>query len=265
MSQNKLRKTQFFKSETSKKTARMLISAAVWLSLWQILYVTVQNEILISSPYAVFHRAFHLLFEKLFWVKTFHSFLSITEGYLLGVLCGVLLAILTNASKLLHAIFQPVLTLIKATPVVSFIILALVWMRKATVPVFISFLMVVPVVWANLSVAIQETNPQLLEMAKVYHFGIWKTIRHVYVPTVLPVFLTALTTATGFAWKSGIAAEVISTPQYAIGTELYNAKVYLETTDLFAWTLIVVLFSLLFEKLILHIVSKIANNTKKER
>lgn len=265
MQQNKGITSDFFKNETFKRATRMLFSAVVWLAIWQILYMVIENDILFASPATVFSRLWMLIGTKAFWLKTAHSLWGITKGYLLGVIFGTMLAVLTASSKLLYAVFQPMLSVIKATPVVSFIILALVWMQKNTVPVFISFLMVLPVVWANLSVGIRETDEKLLEVAKAYKFGIGKTIRHIYLPSVMPVFLTALTTATGFAWKAGIAAEVISTPRHAIGSELYNAKVYLETADLFAWTLVVILLSMIFEKLIIYTVSKISKRVAKEK
>lgn len=241
-----------------RKTVRILISVSVWLCIWQILYVAVGKDVLLASPLQVAVRLSELIVTKDFWLKTLFSLLGIMEGYLLGVLFGILLAVLTSTSKMLYSFFKPMLTVIKTTPVVSFIILALVWMQKTQVPVFISFLMVLPIIWANLTSAIRETDPQLLEMAKAYNFTRMQILRRIYVPSVRPAFLTALTTAVGFAWKSGIAAEVISTPRNSIGAQLYNAKVYLETTDLFAWTVIVILLSMLFERGIVFAVGKIA-------
>lgn len=242
-----------------KKSLRLLLAAAVWLLVWQIVYSIIGREVLFASPLSVFQRLFELVRTGGFWLKTGSSLLGITEGYLLGVAAGVLLAVLTSLSDWLYAIFKPMLTVIKSTPVVSFIILALVWMSKTGVPVFISFLMVLPIVWANLTAGIRATDKNLLEMARVYRFGARKTLRYVYFPSVLPSLLTALTTAIGFAWKAGIAAEVISTPRNSIGAQLYNSKVYLETVDLFAWTVVVIAISMLFEKLIVLAVRRIAD------
>lgn len=242
-----------------KKSLRLLLAAAVWLLVWQIVYRIIGREVLFASPLSVFQRLFELVGTGGFWLKTGSSLLGITEGYLLGVAAGVLLAVLTSLSDWLYAIFKPMLTVIKSTPVVSFIILALVWMSKTGVPVFISFLMVLPIVWANLTAGIRATDKNLLEMARVYRFGARKTLRYVYFPSVLPSLLSALTTAIGFAWKAGIAAEVISTPRNSIGTQLYNSKVYLETVDLFAWTVVVIAISMLFEKLIVLAVRRIAD------
>lgn len=252
------------KKQKLQKAVRILISVSVWLCIWQFLYLLVGKDVLFASPLDVLKRIVQLIATKDFWLKTFFSLFGIMEGYLLGAFFGILLAVLTSASKVLYSFFKPMLTVIKTTPVVSFIILALVWMQKSQVPVFISFLMVLPIVWANLTTAIRETDAQLLEMAKAYGFTPLQILRRIYVPSVLPALLTALTTAVGFAWKSGIAAEVISTPRNSIGTQLYNAKVYLETTDLFAWTVVVILLSMLFEKGIVFAVGKIAKTAKRE-
>lgn len=250
------------KQSRYKKLTRILVSVSVWLCLWQVLYWLVGTEILFASPLSVCKRLLSLLVTTDFWQKTAASLLGIGAGYLSGAAVGVILAVLTSLSEWLYVIFRPMLTVIKSTPVVSFIILALVWMEKASVPIFISFLMVVPMVWANLASGIRETDQNLLEMAHAYGFSKRQILKQIYIPSVLPSLLTALTTAIGFAWKAGIAAEVISTPRQSIGAQLYNAKVYLETMDLFAWTVVVVLLSMLFEKGIVYLIGKISGTVK---
>ena len=110
--------------------------------------------------------------------------------------------------------------------------------------------MVVPVVWENLFRGIRAADPQLLEMAKAYRFSAVKTAVLIYLPSLRPYFSAALTTAMGLAWKSGAAAEVLCLPKRAIGTQIYNSKLYLEIPDLFAWTVVVVTLSLILEKLL---------------
>ena len=151
--------------------------------------------------------------------------------------------------------FYPVISLVKAAPVVSFIILTLVWLKSGTVPAFISFLMVFPVVWTNVSEGIRRTDKKLLEMAKIFDFGRIKTVKNIYIPSVLPFFKTACVTGLSLAWKSGIAAEVICTPQLSIGKQLYNSKIYLETPELFAWTAVVVILSGIVEKLFVAVIN----------
>ena len=157
----------------------------------------------------------------------------------------------------MKALFSPVMTLVKSTPVASFIILALVWLGRGTVPVFIAALMVLPVVWANVSAGLAGIDPQLLELARVYRLPRARVLRRIAWPSVLPHLCAALRSALGLGWKAGIAAEVLTVPPYSIGKRIYEAKLYLETTELFAWTAAVVLVSLLIERLLLRLVDSL--------
>ena len=119
-------------------------------------------------------------------------------------------------------------------------------------------LMVLPVVYTNVLEGIRAADRKLLEMAQVFSLTPAKIIRYIYLPQILPYFQAACGTALGLCWKSGIAAEVIGIPSGSIGERLQQAKVYLDTPDLFAWTLVIVLLSLSFEKLFLFLLKKLA-------
>lgn len=240
----------------TKVIIKKLLAIAFWILLWQVAYIVVAQEILIVSPVQVITRLFELVRLPEFWLSTLLSISRIMLGYLIAVVVGVLLAVLTTKISFFYDLFYPVLSLIKAMPVASFIILALVWIGRDNVPMFISFLMVLPIVWSNVSAGINGVDKGLLEVAKVFEFSKAKTVLKIYVPSVLPMFLSACTTGLGFAWKAGISAEVISVPEYSIGTQLYHAKIYIETQDLFAWTLVVVLLSVLIEKMVVYLISK---------
>jgi NitT/TauT family transport system permease protein len=127
-------------------------------------------------------------------------------------------------------------------------------------PVFITILLVLPIIWTNISSGIRSTTKELLEVARVYRFSPVIKITKLYIPTVLPYFLAACRSALGMAWKAGVAAEVLCTPTSAIGTELYFAKTYMDTETLFAWTLITIILSLIIEKSIVYFISKFSSN-----
>lgn len=238
---------------------RKFIIAAFWLGVWQLAFIFVKSELLLPSPAQTFLRLFELAATASFWQKSFFSLIRIVEGFLLGVFVGGILGIITSKIRLLKEFFKPVINLVKATPVASFIILALIWISKDGVPVFISFLMVLPVIWANVSEGIEQTDKGLLEMAKIFRFSGRKKFTKIYVPAVLPYLFAGCTTALGFAWKAGVAAEILSLPAKSIGKELYNAKIYLETTDLFAWSVAVIVMSILLEKMLVFLLNKIKN------
>lgn len=229
---------------------RIVLVAAMYLLIWQGIAAYVHAELLIPTPLAVFKRLIALLGTADFYLTLLGSLARMLAGYAFGILLGIACAIACAASKAANALLSPLLGAIRATPVASFIILALVWMSKEIVPAFMSFLMVLPLVYGNVYQGIRSTDPQLLEMARVYGLGRLRTARQIYLPCTAPYALAALTTALGLAWKSGIAAEVLSRTKLSIGGALYDAKIYLETADLFAWTLMVILLSLLLERLL---------------
>lgn len=235
-------------THSKKKGLYKLLAALVLLGLWQLAAVAIGQEILFVSPVVVLSRVLDLAQSLTFWETVTRSCLRILLGFSLAVGAGTVLAVLTSFVPLLHHLFSPLIGMVKATPVSSFILLALVWIKSWNLSIFISFLMVLPLVWTNVAQGIQATDPKLLEMAKLFRFSRYKTLRRIYLPSLRPYFVAACTAGMGFAWKSGIAAEVLGTPRGTIGRELYNAKIYLETPDLFAWTAVVILMSVLIEK-----------------
>ncbi len=239
-----------------KKILTVILVAAIWLTVWQLLYMLIGKRLLFASPLQAFGRLAALAATGAFWRSIGLSLLRITAGFLAGSLAAVPIAVLTARSRFAYALLSPALAVVKATPVASFIVLALVWIKSANLSIFISFLMVLPMVWASVHQGIVSTERELLEMAQVFGFGAGKRLRLIYFPSVRPYLISALTAAIGFAWKAGIAAEVLAYPRNSIGFAIYSAKAQLETADLFAWTFVVVLLSILIEKLFVSLIRR---------
>lgn len=230
-----------------RRIGRVLLPVLFWLGVWQLAAAAVGQELLLPGPAAVGRRLLELAAGAVFWQTALASLLCIFGGLLLGVALGALLAGLTAWVPLLDWVLTPAVKVVRATPVASFILLVYLWVERGRVPGLISALMVLPVVWGNVTRGIAETDPQLLELARAYGFGRGRTLRRIYIPSVLPYFASGCRTALGLAWKAGVAAEVLCQPQNAIGTQIYNTKYYLETPSLFAWTLVVIALSFLLE------------------
>ena len=167
---------------------------------------------------------------------------------------GVVLAVLSTASAFVDALISPAITVVRASPVASFAILVLIWVERDFVPVLICGMMVLPVIYSNVCAGIRGVDVQLLEMAEVYRLPKVRVLRRIYIPSVLPYFRAACSSALGLGWKAGIAAEVLTVPKSSIGRMIADSKLYLMTEDLFAWTLLVVVLSLLLQKLMLALV-----------
>ena len=231
-----------------KRITRKIAAGAVWLLVWQLCWLAVGQDVLVPSPAGVARRLGQLVCTLPFWQQVGLSLLRILTGYLLALALGAALGALTARSRLADCLLSPALRTVRAIPVASFIILLFVLMSKEHIPTVTSFLMVLPVVWANVDQGVRETDPALLEMARVFRLSPGRVFRHIRLPAVMPFFLAAARTGMGLAWKAGVAAEVLAAPRLGIGRALYEAKVYLESEELFAWTAVIVAISVLLER-----------------
>lgn len=228
------------------------LSILLALLVWQLAAWLVQSHLLLVSPWTALVRLGRLSGEGSFWLAVFHSLGRILLGFALALLTGIFLAVVSARWQLVDALLWPYMAAIKATPVASFIILCLIWLDSRSLSVFISFLMVLPIIYTSVLQGIRSTDIQLLEMAAVFKVSRWRRLVYIYLPQLRPFLVASCTVATGLAWKAGIAAEVIGIPAGTIGERLYQAKIYLDTGDLFAWTIVVVGLSILVDKAIVH-------------
>lgn len=232
---------------------RKILAAVFWLALWQAVYMAVDREILIVSPASVALILIENAQSPAFWLSIANSLARIMTGYTAALILGALSAALSLRFALAQTLLYLPVSIIKATPVASFIILALVWIKTSSVPGFTAFLMALPIVFTNVYDGAAGVDALLLEMADAYGFSQAKKLKYIYLPAVKPYFTAAATVSLGLAWKAGIAAEVIASPSATIGANLQNAKVYLETGQLFAWTAVIIIISVILEKAVRRI------------
>jgi NitT/TauT family transport system permease protein len=235
-----------------KKFGLVLACLAFWLAVWTACSLWVGLELFLPTPWAVLQSLWDLLPRADFWTTVGKSFLRVVQGYLPAVLLGALGGIVTAKVRVLDILFAPLLTVIRATPVSSFIMLIFMLLGRDSTPAFIVFLMVLPIVWANVAQGVKTVDPSLKEVCRLYRIPTGRRWKVLYLPHCLPYFSAGALTSLGLAWKAGIAAEVLCTPNHSIGKQVYDAKVYMETAEVFAWTLVVILLSLALEKLLKH-------------
>ncbi len=222
-----------------------------WLAVWEIVSLLIGNRVLLVSPVSALKTLAELAVTGKFWRAVLFSLLRITAGLFLGVTLGTLLAFLSSRHKMVRRLAAPLIAAVKSVPVASFVILALVWVSSKNLSILISFLIVLPVMYTGTLSGIENTDSQLIEMAEVFRIPRGRRVRYIYVSQCMPYFNSALKVALGLCWKSGIAAEVIGIPKGSIGEGLQQAKVYLETGEVFAWTITIIVLCVSFEKLAL--------------
>ena len=236
-----------------------LWAAAFWLLVWEgaslaLASTTGGRMLLLASPVRALRRLLALAGTAEFWQAVVFSTGRVMGGFLLSCVLAVGLASLAARLRWVRELLSPLVAVVKAVPVVSFIILALIFFSSENLSLLIAALMVFPPVYLNVLEGIEHTDRQLLEMARVFRVPLSRQLRGIYLPAVLPYFRSAVSLGLGLCWKSGAAAEVIGLPAGSIGEALYTAKVYFQTGDLFAWTAVIVAISVLFERLFLRLV-----------
>ncbi len=234
-----------------------VLAVIFWLAVWQAGAMALGERLLLPSPVEVLACLARLGITAGFWRSVGWSAARILGGFVLASGLGTLLAGLSARFGFVRALLWPVVAAVKAVPVVSFIILALVWLPSRQLSLFISALMVFPTVYLNVLEGADRTDAALLEMARVFRVPAFRRLRDIYLPQILPWFRSACALGLGLCWKSGVAAEVIGLPAGSVGERLYNAKVYLETPELFAWTAVIVALSMLFERLVLRLLDRL--------
>jgi NitT/TauT family transport system permease protein len=231
-----------------------VFAIAFALMVWQLLAAAIGKSILLVTPFEVMVRLTELIVTRDFLSSVMFSFVRIVSGYLLALAAGSALAALAGKYHMAEVLLWPFMTAIKSVPVASFIILCLIWLSSGSLGIFISFLLVLPIIYTNMLHGLRSTDRKMLEMAEIFNVTRLRRLKYIYLPQLKPYMVSACSVSIGLSWKAGIAAEVIGIPAGSIGERLYEAKIYLDSADLFAWTAVIVAVSVLFEKLFLHLV-----------
>ncbi len=235
-----------------RKTAILVF----WILLWQLVSDWVGSPIFLVGPIETVQAILRLCVTSSFWQAVWGSLTRIGAGFGLAFLTGVVCGSIAHFRPFFGELLSPIVSLMKTVPVASFVILALIWAGAEQLALVISFVVVFPMIYLNTLAGLASTDVGLLEMARVFHISPWTRLWQIYRPALAPFLVSACQVALGMSWKSGIAAEVIGTPEYSIGENLYMAKVFFSTDELFAWTAMVILLSFFFEKGILWLLKQ---------
>lgn len=240
------------KNEIWKKAAAIMF----WLIIWQAAAIMMKNSIIFVGPVEMLRSLWEQMNGKEFWTSVGNSVFKIMSGFLAAFFGAVFAAGLAFRLNWLKILLEPIVLLAKSVPVASFVVLFLIFAGSGNLSVFIVFLMAFPIIYVNMGQGLEHLDKKMLEMANVFGMKPWKRFLYIYRPAFLPFLISGSRVALGMSWKSGVAAEIIGVPAHSIGERLYMAKIYLNTDSLFAWTLVIILLSLAFEKLFLWLLRK---------
>lgn len=221
---------------------------AIWLCIWQIVSMVTGLEFLLPGPVTVFITLLDYLRTPSYYIVVMHSLQKIGIGFFTAVAAAIFFGGAASALKIVKEFLTPPVLLMKALPMASFIIILLVWFGSENAAVYISFMVVFPIVYQAVTDGVAAVDKNKLEMAQIFNISAVKKIRYIYLASVIPFLNSALRTAAGMCWKAGVSAEVIGLVKNSVGEQLYYSKLYLMMPELFAWSITVMCLSFLFEK-----------------
>ena len=244
------------KTNKIKHISFILLSIIFWIAVWDFASYRKDSSLVLPSPAETLKTLGVLIKNKDFIIICQTSVVRIFLGASIGILIGSVLAVGGHFLKLIKYLTSPIMAVVKATPVASFIVLLLIVIGKAPVPAVTSALITVPIIYSNLSRSIEGINKELSEVCRVYNLSFKKRLTALWIPSLKPGFISGIKSCIGLSWKAGIAAEVLCAPKDSIGLKIHETKIYLETPSLFAWTTVVVLLSLIFEWIALSLLKE---------
>lgn len=237
-------------SRIPKEILKAIAVLLFWLIVWEAAARLIDQPLFLPRPGNVFRT-----FVKLFSVGTSYkialfSLLRVLGGFSVGMILGIVFAVFSYYFPLFETVLSPVMTIVRSTPVASFIMLLWLVIGRKNLPTAIGLLMVLPLIYGNILAGLRALSPELSEVCRLYRFSPLKRFRIYVYPGVMPYFAPATVNALGLSWKAGIAAEVLAQTSFSLGKEIYLAKSYLEAEELYAWTIAVILLSLFLETLV---------------
>lgn len=241
----------------AKPKIRKALIILFWLVVWEVVDRILNNGLVLSGPIDTIVALYNQVQQSDFWLTCGVSFGKIVVGFLMSFIIGFLLAFLAHRVQFIKELLAPIMSLLKTVPMVSFVIMLLIWVGNQALTIYLSFLIVLPLIYTNTLAGLESVDPQMLEMAKIYHLSWWKKFWYIERPAFMPYVISSAKVSIGMSWKSGIMAEVIGTPRPSIGRELYQAKSFLQTADLFAWTVVVIILSLIFEVIFMALIKQL--------
>lgn len=226
-----------------------IISLLLLFSLWELASVALKSPFILPSPLNVLKDSYLLVktpfFTSMLRATFFRGIIAFSVSFSISFILGIFSGL---SSSFTHAL-RPWMTVIKSTPVVAFVLLAILWFGSSIVPIFVSVLMTVPVMTEAIATGVRSTNIKLLEMARIYRFSFKDRLIHIQLPSALPFFLAGAGSSLGLTWKVVVAGEILAFPKNGIGTAMQTAKVHLETPRVFSLTIVAILFSIITEVL----------------
>ena len=225
-----------FKNKTPANILWTIAGIVFLLLVWEAAAKIYGSGLILPGPRPVFGKFISLVQTRRFLTALGGSLLRVMGGIIIAVPLGTAAGIAAGLDKRANAFLKPLFSVISATPVMSVILIAFLFLGSGRTPVFTAFLMVFPVMAANTIEGMRSADQRLRELFAAFRMSRRETLKYLYIPSLVPFILGGLRSSLSLCWKVVVAAEVMVQPLRSLGTGMQEAKAQLETPELFAWT-----------------------------
>lgn len=237
------------------KSFLKFIAVVFWIAVWWTV-AKITDSFLIPSPEETVNAMYHVIVSGGFFMTLLVSLFRILVGFIISSVFGIILGVLAGLYQNVDIFLKPVISVIKSIPVISLILIILFWAHSSVTPIVVCTLMCLPVIYNSVYDGIKNVDSKLLKMARLYRMKGIDVIKYIYIHSIKPYLFTAARSCLNLGFRVTVAAEVLSNPKFGFGTKLFDSKVYLNISELFAWTAMIVFLSYLFELALTYLMKK---------
>ena len=226
-----------------------ILSIILLILFWEILYLNINNSILLPGPFETLKRLGIFFVEGVVYYPLLITALQAIFGMVIAVLVSLIIGFVMGINYFLFQLLKPIIMFFQAVPIISWLALAILWWGIGfTSPIYIVFLTLFPILTTNIAQGVQNVDVKLVEMAKLYNFNRKQIIVDIYLSSSIPFIISSVRVGIGVMWKSVAVAEFMVGAS-GIGREIFDAKYMIETVDVFAWTILLILLGIISEKI----------------
>ncbi|EKV55847.1 ABC transporter permease [Brachyspira hampsonii] len=234
----------------NKKLIYLILGVIIFISFWYFTALKINSEIVFPNIPNILKKLIEIISEKSFYKDLLSSLLRVLITFSLSFLSAFIIGISSGIFMPIRYTLIPIINFIRTIPTIPLILVAIIWFDNNTVPIFVSMLIIFPIMYDSITNGIMNVDKKLIEMSISYNVSLRTQIIDLYIPYIKPYIFTGISQSMGITWKSILAAEILALPAFGIGTKLYESHLYLDSVSLFAYCLIAIIFNAVFEIII---------------
>lgn len=237
------------KDYTWKNNKYILVSIILIIFTWGILGEN-YDDVIIPSISSTLKALNEIIGNGDFLMILFSSLKRFLTAFIITMISSIVMSILSKSNNFIYNFMIPIVALLKSVPTMGIIIIALIWLNNDKAPILIGFIIVFPILYEGFVGALKSIDKKLIEMANLYKVSKKNIIKDIYVPSMIYGIAPLMPSAMGLMLKVIIAGEVLGQPAYSIGGSMNLEKIYLNTPGVFAWIIIVMIITSIFDLMV---------------